>query len=345
MLDKKIYSLDTFLKNVLYNKQKGYYENKVPFGPKGDYITSPAISVLFSEMLAIFIIIFWKKIGRPKNLNIIDMGGGNGEMVFKIYKSLENFPAILKNFKFYIYENSKLLKKIQKKKLNKLKIKWIDNFNNIIGKNNLFIANEFFDCLPIKQFKRKKNTWFERKIKVKKKKKFRIIEVQSNISNLNKKLGFNFSSNQNFIEYSPLEVNILKKIAQKINNKKGGLLIIDYGFFEDNMKNTLQSLYKHKSNNFLMNIGEADITHHVNFNLIEKLAKKNKLQVSLKTNQKKFLVSLGIKYRAEQIAKNLPFSKKADIFYRLDRLINENKMGNLFKVIFLTKIKLNMLET
>ena len=345
MLDKKIYSLDTFLKNVLYNKQKGYYENKVPFGPKGDYITSPAISVLFSEMLAIFIIIFWKKIGRPKNLNIIDMGGGNGEMVFQIYKSLENFPSILKNFKFYIYENSKLLKKIQKKKLNKLKIKWIDNFNNIIGKNNLFIANEFFDCLPIKQFKRKKNTWFERKIKVKKKKNFRIIEVQSNISNLNKKLGFNFSSNQNFIEYSPLEVNILKKIAQKINNKKGGLLIIDYGFFEDNMKNTLQSLYKHKSNNFLMNIGEADITHHVNFNLIEKLAKKNKLQVSLKTNQKKFLVSLGIKYRAEQIAKNLPFSKKADIFYRLDRLINENKMGNLFKVIFLTKIKLNMLET
>ena len=345
MLDKKIYSLDTFLKNVLYNKQKGYYENKVPFGSKGDYITSPTISVLFSEMIAIFIIIFWKKIGRPKNLNIIDMGGGNGEMVFQIYKSLENFPSILKNFKFYIYENSKLLKKIQKKKLNKLKIKWIDNFNNIIGKNNLFIANEFFDCLPIKQFKRKKNTWFERKIKVKSKKDFRIIEVQSNISNLNKKLGFNFSSNQNFIEYSPLEVDILQRIAQKINNKKGGLLIIDYGFFEDNMKNTLQSLYKHKSNNFLMNIGEADITHHVNFNLIEKLAKKNKLQVSLKTNQKKFLVSLGIKYRAEQIAKNLPFSKKADIFYRLDRLINENKMGNLFKVIFLTKIKLNILET
>jgi len=345
MFDKKIYSLDKFLKYVLYDKKKGYYENKIPFGSKGDYITSPTISVLFSEMIAIFIIIFWKKIGRPKNLNVIEMGGGNGEMIFQIYKSLENFPAILKNFKFYIYENSKLLKKIQKKKLNKIKVKWIDNLNNIVGKNNLFIANEFFDCLPIKQFKKKKNTWFERKIKVKSKKDFRIIEVQSNISNLNKKLGFNFSSNQNFIEYSPLEVDILQRIAQKINNKKGGLLIIDYGFFEDNMKNTLQSLYKHKSNNFLMNIGEADITHHVNFNLIEKLAKKNKLQVSLKTNQKKFLVSLGIKYRAEQITKNLPFSKKADIFYRLDRLINENKMGNLFKVIFLTKIKLNILET
>ena len=85
MLNKKIYSLDTFLKHVLYNKQKGYYENKIPFGPKGDYITSPTISVLFSEMIAIFIIIFWKKIGRPENLNVIEMGGGNGEMIFQIY--------------------------------------------------------------------------------------------------------------------------------------------------------------------------------------------------------------------------------------------------------------------
>ena len=76
---------------------------------------------------------------------------------------------------------------------------------------------------------------------------------------------------------------------------------------------------------------------------MKNLQKKNKLQVSLKTNQKKFLISLGIKYRAEQISKRLSFSGKTDVFYRLDRLINENKMGNLFKVIFLTKTKLNIL--
>ena len=345
MLDKKVYSLDKFLSYVLYDKKNGYYENKIPFGAKGDYITSPTVSILFSEMISIFIIIFWKKIGSPKNLNIVEMGGGNGEMIFQIYKSLKNFPKILKNCKFYIYENSKLLKKIQKKKLKKIQIKWIDSLSKINGKNNLFIANEFFDALPIKQFKRKNNKWLETKIKVKNKKNFEIIEVLSNMSNLNKKLGFDLFSNQNFVEYSPLEIKILKKISKIIYNKNGGLLIIDYGFFENNMKNTLQSLYKHKSNNFLMNIGEADITHHVNFNLIEKFAKKNKLQVSLKTNQKHFLTSLGIKYRAEQISKRLSFSGKTDVFYRLDRLINENKMGNLFKVIFLTKKKLNILRS
>ena len=116
MLNKKIYPLDKFLSHVLYNKKDGYYENKIPFGSKGDYITSSAISILFSEMISIFIIIFWKKIGCPKNLNIIEMGGGNGEMLFQIYNSLKSFPKILKKCKFYIYENSKLLKKIQKKK-------------------------------------------------------------------------------------------------------------------------------------------------------------------------------------------------------------------------------------
>ena len=136
MFDKKVYSLDKFLSYVLYDKKDGYYENKIPFGKKGDYITSSAVSILFSEMISIFIIIFWKKIGSPKNLNIVEMGGGNGEMILQIYNSLKNFPKILKNCKFYIYENSKLLKKIQRKKLKKIQINWIDNLSKINGKNN-----------------------------------------------------------------------------------------------------------------------------------------------------------------------------------------------------------------
>ena len=345
MLDKKIYSLDKFLSNILYDNKKGYYQNKVPFGLNGDYITSPNISIFFSEMISIFIIIFWKKIGKPKSFNIVEMGGGNGEMIFQINNSLKNFPQIYKICNFYIYENSELLKKIQKEKLSKIKIKWINNLNQIKKKNNLFIANEFFDALPIKQFEKKKQKWFERKIRVKNKNNFEIVKSASNLSKLNKKLGINLTSNQIFIEYSPLEIKIFKKIAKTLVKKNGGLLIIDYGFFESRMRDTLQSLYKHKSNNFLINIGNADITHHVNFNLIEKLAKKNKLKVSLKTFQKNFLISLGIRQRAEQVTKKLPFSKKADVFYRIDRLINENKMGNLFKVMFLTKNKLNILRT
>ena len=64
----KIIALDKFIKDSLYNKNDGYYMSKNPFGPKGDFITSPNISIFFSEMLAIWILSIWKKLNQPKNL-------------------------------------------------------------------------------------------------------------------------------------------------------------------------------------------------------------------------------------------------------------------------------------
>ena len=57
------------------------------------------------------------------------------------------------------------------------------------------------------------------------------------------------------------------------------------------------------------------------------------------TTQKNFLLKMGIKQRAEIISKNQNFLKKADIFYRLKRLIDENQMGKLFKVMLIKNNK------
>ena len=54
------------------------------------------------------------------------------------------------------------------------------------------------------------------------------------------------------------------------------------------------------------------------------------------TTQKRFLINLGILHRAEILAKNLRFLKKADIYHRLKRLIDKRFMGEIFKVMFLT---------
>ena len=48
-------SLDKFIDFALYDKKEGYYMRKNPFGQKGDFITAPNISRMFSEMIAIWI--------------------------------------------------------------------------------------------------------------------------------------------------------------------------------------------------------------------------------------------------------------------------------------------------
>ena len=62
------------------------------------------------------------------------------------------------------------------------------------------------------------------------------------------------------------------------------------------------------------------------------------LDVNLKT-QKDFLINMGIEKRAEVISQNQSFLKKADIYFRLKRLIDEKQMGKLFKVMLVKNQK------
>ena len=164
MRSKKAFNfpLDKFINFSLYDKKFGYYMKKDPFGKRGDFITAPNISRLFTEMIAIWIISFWKSLGSPKKFNLIELGAGNGEMMKVLIESFENFPDFLKSCNFIIYEKSPLLIKVQKKKLQKIDILWKSKIDKIKKIPSIFIANEFFDAMPIKQFKKKKNLWFEK---------------------------------------------------------------------------------------------------------------------------------------------------------------------------------------
>ena len=327
---------DKFIDIALYHKKTGYYMKKNPFGKDGDFITAPNISILFSEMLAIWCIAFWEHLGYPKKINIIELGAGNGEMMYQMIKVFERFNKFRESSNYFILEKSQFLKKIQKKKLNSHKITWLNSINKLKNGPNIFLANEFFDALPIKQFIKKKNKWYEKSIKKNNINKFEFVNVITNIKNLEKKIEINLSKNQKIIEFSPLTYDYLNIISKKINTFQGGLLIVDYGYLKKKMRDSLQSIYKHKFNNILDNFSKSDITYNLNFFLLKKIIKKLNLKVAGLTSQRNFLTRLGILDRAEILAKNLQFSKKADIYYRIKRLIDRNFMGELFKVMFVT---------
>ena len=90
-------------------------------GKGGDFITAPNISILFSEMIAIWVISFWEKLDCPKKFNLIELGAGNGEMMKVLVNTFNKFPQFKKSCKINILEKSELLKKTQK--LNILKTK------------------------------------------------------------------------------------------------------------------------------------------------------------------------------------------------------------------------------
>lgn len=327
--------LDEYINLCLYDKKNGYYMKKNPFNNKSDFITAPNVSRLFSEMLAIWIINFWQSLGSPKNFNLVELGAGNGEMMKILIESFKNFPVFFKSLNIFIHEKSPLLIKIQKKILKDDKIVWLSNLKKVKKNPTVFIANEFFDANAIKQFIKIENSWFERFVNIKDKNKAFFFDKKINMKNFEKKIGFRISNKQNFIEYSKTGIEYLKIISKMIKRNDGGALIIDYGYFNEKMTNTLQAVTHHKHSNVLKNIGNCDITHNINFRLFKRIIKNIDGIKELTTTQRNFLIKIGIIKRAEIISKKLSFLKKADVYYRLNRLIDEKQMGNLFKVMMI----------
>jgi len=339
--DKKDLPLDQFIEFALYDKVNGYYMKKNPFGKEGDFITAPNITRLFSEIIAIWVLTFWKSIGSPRKFNLLELGAGNGEMMKVIIETLKNFPECFNNCNFQIHEKSEFLKKQQQFNLKSEKIAWINNIkiNNLFP--TIYLANEFFDALPIKQFFKRKEGWVERFVNFKDEKNAEFKEQLVDIKNIEQNLKFEISKDQEIIEYSPSSFEYLKDISNLIKNNDGGLLIIDYGYLNLKMKETLLAIKNHKHSNILEDIGDSDITYNINFNLFKKFVGQFDDLNFIITNQKKFLTSMGIIQRAEIISENIPFSKKSDLFYRIRRLIDEKQMGELFKVMLIKKYKNN----
>ena len=336
--EKKSIPLDRFINIALYDKKFGYYMKKNPFGKKGDFITAPLISNLFSEMIAVWCVAFWEHLGKPNKILLVELGPGDGTLCKDLIKTFKQFNEFYNSLEINLFEISDKLKKIQKIKINSRKVKWIKKIEEINYGPVIFFGNEFFDALPIKQICKKKNNFFEKYVALttnEKNIKFLHKKANNNLIKCIKDL--NLISIGGTIEY-PLEaLKFLKQISKKINKFDGGLLTIDYGYTLKKNQNTLQAVKKHNYLDIFFKPGHSDITSHINFKLFSKSLSEDNLAVKKITTQSEFLKKVGILERADILSKKMTFKEKANMFYRLKRLIDPKEMGDSFKVIFAQK--------
>ncbi len=93
--------LDKFIDFCLYDKKIGYYMNNNPLGKNGDFVTAPLISPLFSEMIFIWVISYWIKIGKPNKFSFVELGPGDGSFCKTFCRILKRFSEFEQNFKVY----------------------------------------------------------------------------------------------------------------------------------------------------------------------------------------------------------------------------------------------------
>ncbi len=313
-----------FMNIALYHNKYGYYMKKVPFG--NDFITAPEISQLFSEMISIWLMVSWKKI--KGDFILVELGPGRGTLVNDILRVTQKFTEFYNSMSVHLVEISPTLGHIQKQNLKNFQVHWHDSIHTLPEKPTLLIANEFFDSLPIKQFVYSQGKWYENKITVENE-VFKV--TKQKVKEQKEEL-----PDSAVVEVCPTGMEIIKEIERKIKKNKGSALIIDYGYLNPPYRSTIQSIKEHKYNDFLKNIGDADITAHVNFKALQGYLQNTEATIM---TQREFLYSLGIMERTNMLMQNVTNEKRDQILKGFLR-ITEN-MGTLFKVMIIYPINEN----
>jgi SAM-dependent MidA family methyltransferase len=329
-------SISDFMNAALYHKEYGYYMSKLSLGKDGDFITAPEISQLFGEIIAVWVMHTWEKLEKPSKFSLVELGPGKGTLIHDIIRVTRKYNDFFDSVSIHLVEISPALQEIQKEKLKGLDISWHENIDSLPKRPTIFLANEFFDALPIDQFVYRNGEWYENRVT---KQDNGVLSKVADTGIQKKESCVPVSATQMtnrklfdgaVVEVCPAGIEILKRLEEKIYNNKGAALIIDYGYVYPEYKSTLQSVKQHKYANFLENVGNSDITALVNFQALRDSLEYLDCEI---LTQREFLYLFGIKERTQALMKNASDEQKNRIFGEFLRL-TEN-MGTLFKAMLI----------
>ncbi|MBT4770518.1 MAG: class I SAM-dependent methyltransferase [Rhodospirillaceae bacterium] len=330
-----------YMEACLGDSKYGYYMVNDPFGVDGDFITAPEISQLFGELIGLWAVDYWERMGGPA-FHFVELGPGRGTLMADALRASALRPEFIEVCNLHLVETSPALRARQKTTLASAPCSpiWHNAFSDIPDKGPvLVIANEFLDALPVRQFVSWQKSWRERFVDFEKETDRLCFRIGEETVPLPDELaGFENGSHQegDILEYAPAGTELTRALARRIAATGGAALIIDYGHGESAIGETLQAVRDHKSQGVLDHPGKADLTTHVDFGLTNRLIKQEGARPSRLLPQGAFLETLGIHQRLETLECTATPEQKKNLSEGAQRLIGGEGMGNLFKVLAIT---------
>ncbi len=334
-------SFRSYMQMALYEQGLGYYvAGARKIGAKGDFITAPEISPLFSQCLANQC----QQILTENQGDILELGAGSGLMALEIMLELERQSVLPKSY--YILDLSPELKQRQKETFQQLaphllaRIIWLDQLPESF--TGVIIGNEVLDAMPVDVFTQHKEKLFEHQV---------IWQDGQLIEQLNP------ASDELIHAVAHLHLNRLPTpYTSEINLNlqgwfraladcltQGVVLLIDYGYtaseyyHPDRNKGTLICHYQHHVNESpLAYPGLQDITANVDFTAVADAADNAGFKVAGFTSQASFLAANQLETFFMRTLDKAP-EKQYQLAQQVRLLTLPAEMGERFKVIALSK--------
>lgn len=332
---------DEFMRFALYDPQQGYYSRGAHiFGREGDFVTAPELSPLFGQTIGNALRDVLPRCGGV----VYEFGAGTGQLACDVLQAAGDLIT-----QYNIVDLSGGLKTVQLARLIAQhgpeiteKVRWL---NTLPGElNGVVLGNEILDATPVRRFK-----WHNDRVQ------------EAWVQHQNEQLQCMwqvtdpaFASAVDALQAAngPWPDGYESEIAEQsvawvrtITERMAGIaLMIDYGFHEamyyhpTRNKGTLRATSRHTAHDdFLVNVGEQDLTAHVNFSAVYRAMMECGGELEGYCHQGEFLLAHGILELAQQQPDFTHPTQGALMRQNLNTLLNEADMGEAFKVICWSK--------
>lgn len=303
-----------------------YYGRADPLGAEGDFITAPEISQMFGEMVGIWLSALWLR-HRPARCHYVELGPGRGTLAADALRTMQRFgwtPSV------HFVENSPALRAKQLQAVPDAMFH--DTLESLPTDAPLVVvANEFFDALPVRQMVATQAGWRERVVVRNNEAGFAAMPGATATDDIIPEQ-FRSAALGSIYEICPDASSIMQQLSARLAQQGGVMLVIDYGYTQPALGDTVQAIQSHQYADPFTNPGQLDLTAHVDFFELSNCAKKHGLLVAGPNDQGAWLSGLGIDQRAQILASANP-DRAADMIAARNRLVAPDAMGTLFKVL------------
>jgi SAM-dependent MidA family methyltransferase len=292
----------TFMEMALYEPGLGYYARReTKMGREGDFYTSAHLHPAFGRMMGIQMEEMWSCLGSPALFTVVEMGAGEAFLAKDMLDSLRG-SSFYRALSYVIVERNPWLAEGQEHLLKDHEgtVRWVSSLEEMDSVRGCVLSNELLDAFPV-----------------------HLVEMRDGLSEVYVDAAPDGAFRETpgppsteaiagyFERFSislprgyRTEVNLdmrawLRGVARVL--REGFLMSIDYGhtaqdyYSEERSRGTLLCYRRHRlSEDPYRNVGEQDMTAHVNFSALKAWAAEEGLGTLGYCRQGAYLVSLGI---------------------------------------------------
>ncbi len=317
---------DRFMAAALYAPGLGYYARGAEvFGPRGDFTTAPEMSALFGAAVATQV---KQALDATATDEVWEFGAGSGALAAQLLGALGQGVR-----RYTIVDLSGSLRARQQLRLAPFaeRVQWIDALPDVL--RGVVIGNEVLDAMPVQLLHFDGERWFERGV----------AEDGAAFVFVDRETPLRPPVDTPFVPGATVEIHpqaeaFMRTLAERL--QRGAAFFIDYGFpdaeyyLAERRDGTLMCHRAQRSDTDpLADIGDKDITAHVNFSAVALAAQDAGFHVLGYTSQAHFLINCGLLPLADAARQRGDWPAVA----AAQKLLAEHEMGELFKVLGLCK--------